>query len=204
MAPSVVWAEKIVTSDLSCACELAKALDGRKGLWKGTDEVCVCVCVCVCSLHSSCVCQDNPVLQFPPSLLVESEPAAVERGGDEEEGAISDPGTELLDNTAPKVKVCVCVCVCVRVQSCCAQALDVLLWYLRIVHSVDFYNATHFSSEDNMPHRCGIVTARPPKAQGISQEQSVTHLCGCLCLKCSFRFSRQALGGVQVKVQAAA
>ena len=41
------------------------------------------------------------------------------------------------------------------------QVLDRLLWYLRVVHSLDFYNAMVFPSEDCMPHRCCIFTVRP-------------------------------------------
>ena len=42
--------------------------------------------------------------------------------------------------------------------------LDKLLFYLRIVHSVDFYNHSEYPNEDEMPNRCGIMHARgiPP------------------------------------------
>ena len=50
------------------------------------------------------------------------------------------------------------------------QALDHLMWYLRLVHSVDFYNAMSFPSEDCMPHRCGIFTVRPQKPNAVTQD----------------------------------
>ena len=44
------------------------------------------------------------------------------------------------------------------------KVLDKLLFYLRIVHSVDFYNHSEYPNEDEMPNRCGIMHARgiPP------------------------------------------
>lgn len=40
------------------------------------------------------------------------------------------------------------------------QALDRLLLYLRVVHSVDYYNFCEYPSEDEMPHRCGLIHVR--------------------------------------------
>ena len=44
------------------------------------------------------------------------------------------------------------------------KVLDRLLFYLRIVHSVDYYNHSEYPNEDEMPNRCGIMHARgiPP------------------------------------------
>ncbi|XP_077976015.1 serrate RNA effector molecule homolog [Styela clava] len=42
------------------------------------------------------------------------------------------------------------------------KQLDKLLYYLRIVHSVDYYNASQYPNEDEMPNRCGIIHARGP------------------------------------------
>lgn len=49
------------------------------------------------------------------------------------------------------------MCVCV-----CAQVLDRLLLYLRLVHSVDYYNFCEYPAEDEMPHRCGLIHVRGP------------------------------------------
>jgi len=38
--------------------------------------------------------------------------------------------------------------------------LDKLLIYLRVVHSVDWYNQAQYEAEDEMPHRLGLVHAR--------------------------------------------
>ena len=47
-----------------------------------------------------------------------------------------------------------------------------MILYLRIVHSVDFYNHSEYPNEDEMPNRCGILHARgiPPPAKVTSQE----------------------------------
>lgn len=44
----------------------------------------------------------------------------------------------------------------------CFQVLDRLLLYLRIVHSVDYYNTCEYPSEDEMPNRCGMIHVRGP------------------------------------------
>ncbi|KAH8277676.1 hypothetical protein KR018_003472 [Drosophila ironensis] len=42
------------------------------------------------------------------------------------------------------------------------SVLDRLVLYLRIVHSVDYYNHCEYPYEDEMPNRCGIIHARGP------------------------------------------
>ena len=42
------------------------------------------------------------------------------------------------------------------------QVLDRLLLYLRVVHSIDYYNTCEYPSEDHMPNRCGMVHVRGP------------------------------------------
>ncbi|CAH8538087.1 unnamed protein product [Schistosoma turkestanicum] len=41
-----------------------------------------------------------------------------------------------------------------------ARTLDLLILYLRIVHSMDYYAGAIYPMEDLMPHRCGILHAR--------------------------------------------
>ena len=47
-----------------------------------------------------------------------------------------------------------------------AQVLDRLLLYLRLVHSVDYYNFCEYPAEDEMPHRCGLIHVRGPLPVG--------------------------------------
>lgn len=42
------------------------------------------------------------------------------------------------------------------------KVLDKLLLYLRIVHSLDYYNTCEYPNEDEMPNRCGIIHVRGP------------------------------------------
>ena len=44
--------------------------------------------------------------------------------------------------------------------------MDRILWYLRVVHSVDFYAAVEYPLEDKMPHRVGVVHVRD--ASGVA------------------------------------
>ena len=41
-----------------------------------------------------------------------------------------------------------------------SSLLDRLILYLRLVHSIDYYNATEYQQEDFMPSRCGILHVR--------------------------------------------
>lgn len=52
------------------------------------------------------------------------------------------------------------------------KVLDRLLLYLRIVHSVDYYNHSDYPNEDEMPNRIGIMHARgaPPSSKVTIQE----------------------------------
>lgn len=45
-----------------------------------------------------------------------------------------------------------------------AKLVDKLILYLRLVHSVDYYNNAEYRNEDEMPNRCGIIHVRgePP------------------------------------------
>lgn len=50
----------------------------------------------------------NPVLDFPEALLLEDDqPVAMATGGEDEEGAINDPGSEMVEENSDRVKVCV-------------------------------------------------------------------------------------------------
>jgi len=53
-----------------------------------------------------------------------------------------------------------------------SQVMDRLVVYLRMVHSLDFYAAAHYHTEDEMPNRCGIFHVRErPTNQQISEAE---------------------------------
>jgi len=60
-------------------------------------------------------------------------------------------------------------------------ALDKILLYLRLVHSVDFYTGAEYKSEEEMPNRCGIFHARPkfPEELVVRQTDVQTLLASC-------------------------
>lgn len=41
------------------------------------------------------------------------------------------------------------------------KALDKVILYLRVVHSYDYYSASEYTGEDEMPHKLGLMHARP-------------------------------------------
>lgn len=49
------------------------------------------------------------------------------------------------------------------------QVLDRMILYLRIVHSLDYYSASEYPNEDEMPHRCGIIHGRAPPPLKMTQ-----------------------------------
>ena len=64
----------------------------------------------------------NPVLDFPESLLIEDDqPVAMVTGGEDEEGAISDPGSEMMEENSDKVKVARNTDICVSSVWSCVQ-----------------------------------------------------------------------------------
>ncbi|KAL5493110.1 hypothetical protein EMCRGX_G014236 [Ephydatia muelleri] len=177
MSAPLVWARSVVQSDLQLALQLVQVLDERSQLWehtpkpaRGTGEVAgeseeVQGTGEVAGESEEVKC--NPLVSMATLLLKQEEPVAMvtaqSGGGEEEEGAIADPSTDLLDNSHDKLKV-----------------LDKLLWYLRIVHSLDFYTPMFFPVEDRMPHRCGIVTARGSKPKSIKLEEVNEYMQGFL------------------------
>lgn len=143
------WTRKAVHSDLHMAMELINFLDKKTDLWENS------------AACESGVKKCNPVLDIEESMLREEEEAesVAMATAEEEEGAISEiSSTDVLDENNPKLKV-----------------LENLLWYLRLVHSLDYYNGLVFPFEDNMPHRCGIFTVRSKLPLSITPEDLATY-----------------------------
>ncbi|CAF4384874.1 unnamed protein product, partial [Adineta steineri] len=51
------------------------------------------------------------------------------------------------------------------------KVLDRLILYLRVVHSVDYYNGTEYAQEDSMPNRCGVIHVRGAPLTSITQTE---------------------------------
>jgi len=130
--------KKVVRNDIKLAAKIITNLDGKWGLWKAEEEgkkeeV-------MLGLASS-----NPLLANITDYLIEEASAEEEellgrRDGEDEEG-----GEEGVNIQRDEELITV---------------LDKMILYLRIVHSVDFYNHSEYPNEDEMPNRCGILHAR--------------------------------------------
>lgn len=98
----------------------------------------------------------NPILGNITDYLIEEASAEEEEllgtSGDHEEGQLPGEGEEKIERDPALM-----------------QVLDKLILYLRIVHSVDYYNHCEYPNEDEMPNRCGIMHVRgAPPPQKVS------------------------------------
>lgn len=128
-------------SDLMAASNLIKFLDQRWKLY--SDNM-------VVPIEANSVAADskgNPFLENITEYMIE------EMSAEEDEllGYSSSCHAGATDANEQKKIDC---------DSELAAVLDRLLMYLRLVHSIDFYNAAHYNTEDEMPNRCGIFHVR--------------------------------------------
>ncbi|XP_059573832.1 serrate RNA effector molecule homolog isoform X2 [Alligator mississippiensis] len=132
----------IVRNDIKLAAKLIHVLDDRTQLWGASPPR--------DSPSGAALPAQNPILKNITDYLIE------EVSAEEEEllgqgHAPDDPPKE--GNPAE---------VTVERDEKLLKVLDRLLLYLRIVHSVDYYNTAEYVNEDEMPNRCGIVHVRGP------------------------------------------
>lgn len=133
----------IVRSDIKLCAKITYNLDNKASLWITSESSAPDNGGATFGLNSN-----NPVLQNITDYLIEE--ASAEE--DELLGLTSndskDVEGELLEKDMHLISV-----------------LDKLILYLRVVHSVDFYNHCEYPYEDEMPNRCGIIHARGPAPQ---------------------------------------
>jgi len=148
--PGLTQDKKVVRNDIKLAAKIITNLDGKWGLWKkneeeNKEEV-------MLGLASS-----NPLLANITDYLIEEASAEEEELLGRREGEDEEGGEEGLNIQRDEELVTV---------------LDKMVLYLRIVHSVDFYNHSEYPNEDEMPNRCGILHARGilPAAKVTSSE----------------------------------
>ncbi|XP_051800642.1 serrate RNA effector molecule homolog [Acanthochromis polyacanthus] len=125
----------VVRNDIRLSARLVHSLDQRGALWVGQMET-------------------NPVLKNITDYLIE------EVSAEEEEltGAAGGNGDDAGDSKDPTSSSEVTL----ETDDKLLKVLDRLLLYLRLVHSVDYYNFCEYPAEDEMPHRCGLVHVRGP------------------------------------------
>lgn len=136
--------KSIVRSDIKLCAKIAHNLDQKANLWQDENND-----------NSSNGNQasfglnsNNPVLQNITDYLIEEASAEEEELLGLSSSENKDSDGESLERDAQLINV-----------------LDKLILYLRIVHSVDFYNHCEYPYEDEMPNRCGIIHARGPPPQ---------------------------------------
>lgn len=135
--------KQIVRNDIKLAAKLIHTLDDRTQLWAsepGTPPA-------PTSLPSQ-----NPILKNITDYLIE------EVSAEEEEllGSSGGPPPEEPPKEGNPAEINV------ERDEKLIKVLDKLLLYLRIVHSLDYYNTCEYPNEDEMPNRCGIIHVRGP------------------------------------------
>ncbi|XP_060635793.2 serrate RNA effector molecule homolog isoform X3 [Anolis sagrei] len=135
--------KQILRNDIKLAAKLIHTMDDRTQLW-GAGEARP-------ASEVSSLPSQNPILKNITDYLIEEVSAEEEellgKSGDTSEEAPKEgnPAEITVERDEKLVKV-----------------LDKLLLYLRIVHSVDYYNNSEYLNEDEMPNRCGIIHVRGP------------------------------------------
>uniref|UniRef100_A0A674MAD9 Serrate RNA effector molecule homolog (Arabidopsis) n=1 Tax=Takifugu rubripes TaxID=31033 RepID=A0A674MAD9_TAKRU len=134
--------KQVLRNDIKLAAKLIHALDEKGDLWTKFQE----------EGHSSELPAQNPILKNITDYLIE------EVSAEEEEllgsGSGMDPDETTKEGNPTETTV--------ERDDKLAKVLDRLVWYLRIVHSIDYYNTCEYPSEDEMPNRCGMIHVRGP------------------------------------------
>lgn len=140
--------KQVVRSDIRICAKVVLHLDSKSGLWPDEEDK-------EKPAQTFGLVSNNPVLHNITDYLIE------EASAEEEELLGLEPSADAQDATTT-----------VERDENLVSVLDRIVYYLRIVHSVDYYNHCEYPNEDEMPNRCGILHARgpPPTAKtDISQ-----------------------------------
>lgn len=131
--------KQLLRNDIKLAAKLIHALDEKGELWSNKSQE-----------DSPELPAQNPILKNITDYLIEEVSAEEEEllgtGLEPEEANREGNPTEMTVERDEKL----------------AKVLDGLLLYLRIVHSIDYYNTCEYPSEDEMPNRCGMIHVRGP------------------------------------------
>eukprot|EP00088_Acartia_fossae_P043683 TRINITY_DN460_c0_g1_i1.p1 TRINITY_DN460_c0_g1~~TRINITY_DN460_c0_g1_i1.p1 ORF type:complete len:617 (-),score=197.12 TRINITY_DN460_c0_g1_i1:130-1980(-) len=133
--------KSVVRCCLQLANRLVTQLDKQWGLWDTPENIKQEDDVNNPMLQAIGGGVNNPLLENIAEYLVE------EMSAEEEELLGSD------SNTASSFKAIEC-------DDELTSRLDKLILYLRLVHSVDLYNAAFYATEEERPNRCGIFHVR--------------------------------------------
>ncbi len=145
--------KQVVRNDIRLAAKIIQNLDARLGLWENeSDEIKMKEGPTNDSGMTFSGASRNPILFNITDFLIEEASA-------EEEELLGSSATEEGEEAESAGGV--------TRDDELIKVLDRLLFYLRIVHSVDYYNHCEYPNEDEMPNRCGIMHARgiPPSSK---------------------------------------
>ncbi|KAL7016295.1 hypothetical protein ACKWTF_009992 [Chironomus riparius] len=145
----------ICKNDIKICAKIAHSLDEKYGLWLDRIDESDEKDKSTFGLQSK-----NPVLKNITDYLIEEANAEEEELlGLSSESKENNDG-EFLERDLEYISV-----------------LDKIILYLRIVHSVDFYNHCEYPYEDEMPNRCGIIHARgPPPQNKITSNETADYI----------------------------
>ncbi|XP_068456936.1 serrate RNA effector molecule homolog isoform X8 [Clinocottus analis] len=137
--------KQVLRNDIKLAAKLIHALDEKGDLWstKSQEER---------HRERTELPAQNPILKNITDYLIEEVSAEEEELLGSGSGMSSEESTK-EGNPAETT---------VERDDKLAKVLDRLILYLRIVHSIDYYNTCEYPSEDEMPNRCGMIHVRGP------------------------------------------
>ncbi|XP_050541392.1 serrate RNA effector molecule homolog isoform X2 [Daktulosphaira vitifoliae] len=141
---------QVARNDMKLCANIINNFDKRADIWQTNNEETPAECTYGVVSH-------NPVLQNITDFLIE------EASAEEEELLGENATCEPEDTTDKDVQL--------------FKALDKMLLYLRIVHSVDYYNHSEYINEDEMPNRCGIMHARCALPSSPPTQQEINDYC---------------------------
>lgn len=145
--------KQVVRSDIRISAKVTLHLDNKVGLWPDDEEK------KEKPQQTFGLVSNNPVLHNITDYLIE------EASAEEEELLGLEPSSDPQDAAAT-----------VERDDSLIAVLDRIILYLRIVHSVDYYNHCEYPNEDEMPNRCGILHARgPPPTAKVSKQPHLQH-----------------------------
>ncbi|CAF3617744.1 unnamed protein product [Rotaria sordida] len=164
----------IVRNDIRLITKIVKQLDERWNIWESNEndhnekKTTITISsitddteISSSTMNTSLIQNKNPIgfVSYNP-LLKNITKYLVEEGDAEEEELLGDTSITNQNNSNT-----------FEIDKELTKVLDRLILYLRIVHSVDYYNGTEYAQEDSMPNRCGVIHVRGTSLSSITQSE---------------------------------
>nr|XP_027195841.1 serrate RNA effector molecule homolog isoform X2 [Dermatophagoides pteronyssinus] len=152
----------VVRADIRHAAKLIMKLDQQKKLWEETEDEANNNEPRNGSTNTLSTPSRNPLMKNITDYLIEEASAeeAELLGTSVEDPAISSAEIGESGETNGNSTSCTNDGTQLERDEELIKVLDRLLFYLRIVHSIDYYNHCDYANEDEMPNRIGLVHAR--------------------------------------------